>query len=68
MTTAAKNGAAPEHLIEVKDLKMHFPVTRGIIFQRKVGTVKAVDGISFNFIAHDLSTSRPAGAPASPPS
>ncbi|HMQ30372.1 MAG TPA: dipeptide ABC transporter ATP-binding protein [Chloroflexaceae bacterium] len=48
MTTVATNGTAPEHLIEVKDLKMHFPVTRGIIFQRKVGTVKAVDGLSFS--------------------
>lgn len=38
---------ASEHLIEVKDLRMHFPVTRGIIFQRRVGTVKAVDGVSF---------------------
>ncbi len=34
-------------LIEVKDLRMHFPVTRGIILQRRVGTVKAVDGVSF---------------------
>lgn len=34
--------------MEVKDLKMHFPVTRGIIIQRRVGTVKAVDGVSFS--------------------
>ena len=27
---------------------MHFPITEGIIFQRKVGTVRAVDGISFS--------------------
>ena len=26
----------------------HFPITRGIIFQRKVGAVKAVDGVSFD--------------------
>ncbi|MDQ4100153.1 MAG: ATP-binding cassette domain-containing protein, partial [Chloroflexota bacterium] len=26
---------------------MHFPLTQGIIFQRKVGAVQAVDGISF---------------------
>jgi oligopeptide transport system ATP-binding protein len=34
-------------LIEIRDLKMHFPVTKGIIFQRQVGAVKAVDGVSF---------------------
>jgi oligopeptide transport system ATP-binding protein len=36
-----------ENLLEVKDLKMYFPVTRGIVIQRKVADVKAVDGISF---------------------
>lgn len=35
-------------LLEVRDLKMYFPLTRGIIRQRTVGHVKAVDGISFN--------------------
>jgi len=33
-------------LLEVKDLKVHFPVYGGI-FQRKVAEVKAVDGVSF---------------------
>ncbi len=37
-----------EVLMEIEDLQMHFPITEGIIFQRKVGAVKAVDGISFN--------------------
>jgi len=36
-----------EPLIEVTDLVKHFPVTRGIILQKQVGAVKAVDGISF---------------------
>jgi oligopeptide transport system ATP-binding protein len=31
----------------VVDLKVHFPITRGLILQRQVGAVKAVDGISF---------------------
>jgi len=35
-------------LLDVRDLKMYFPVTTGIIFQRKVADVKAVDGISFS--------------------
>jgi oligopeptide/dipeptide ABC transporter ATP-binding protein len=33
-------------LLEVKDLKLHFPIVRGLL-QRKVGAVKAVDGVSF---------------------
>lgn len=37
-----------ENLIEVKNLKMHFPVTEGIIVPKVVAHVKAVDGISFN--------------------
>src|ERR1700722_10595129 len=32
--------------LEIKDLKAHFPVERGIIFRHEVGTVKAVDGVS----------------------
>jgi oligopeptide transport system ATP-binding protein len=34
-------------LVEVRDLSKYFPITRGIIFQRHVGDIKAVDGISF---------------------
>jgi oligopeptide transport system ATP-binding protein len=40
-------GARDETLLEVRNLVMHFPLTQGIIFQRRVGAVKAVDGISF---------------------
>jgi oligopeptide transport system ATP-binding protein len=35
-------------LLSVKNLKMHFPITQGIILQRQVGSVKAVDDISFD--------------------
>jgi oligopeptide transport system ATP-binding protein len=35
-------------LVRVENLKMYFPITRGIIIQRKIGDIKAVDGISFN--------------------
>ncbi|MFS8535292.1 MAG: dipeptide ABC transporter ATP-binding protein [Limnochordales bacterium] len=38
--------AAP--LLEVKNLVKHFPITKGIIFSRQVGSVKAVDNISFH--------------------
>ena len=35
-------------LVEVKDLKKYFPVTEGIVVQRTVAEVKAVDGINFD--------------------
>ena len=34
-------------LVEVKDLKMHFPISMGWMFKKTIGHVKAVDGISF---------------------
>jgi oligopeptide transport system ATP-binding protein len=34
-------------LIDVKNLRVYFPVSSGVIFQRKVADVKAVDGVSF---------------------
>ncbi|MFN8592359.1 MAG: ABC transporter ATP-binding protein [Thermomicrobiales bacterium] len=43
---ASSNGTG-ESLLKVNDLVMHFPLTRGIIIQRKVGAVQAVDGVSF---------------------
>jgi oligopeptide transport system ATP-binding protein len=35
-------------LLEVENLAKHFPVTRGIVMRRQIGTVKAVDGVSFS--------------------
>jgi oligopeptide/dipeptide ABC transporter ATP-binding protein len=35
-------------LIEVNDLVKHFPIKKGLIFQRQIGAVKAVDGVSFD--------------------
>ncbi|TAM72302.1 MAG: ATP-binding cassette domain-containing protein [Chloroflexota bacterium] len=35
-------------LVEVEDLKLYFPITEGIIIERHVGDVRAVDGISFS--------------------
>ena len=38
----------PDTVVAVEDLKVHFPITTGIIAKRLVGTVKAVDGVSFS--------------------
>ncbi len=35
-------------ILSVRGLKKHFPITSGIIVQRQVGAVKAVDGIDFD--------------------
>jgi oligopeptide transport system ATP-binding protein len=49
MTAAERIHGDPgdEVLIEVKHLKMHFPVTSGVLVQRTVGYIKAVDDVSF---------------------
>ena len=39
---------ASKTLLDIRDLKMHFPLTRGIIMQRVVGHVRAVDGVTFS--------------------
>ncbi len=41
--TPARDG---QPLLEVSDLRMYFPITEGIIFERHVGDVRAVDGVS----------------------
>ena len=48
--TQAQGAAAStddEVLLEVRDLKMYFPVSSGLVFQKTVAYIKAVDGISF---------------------
>ncbi|MBN1219304.1 MAG: ATP-binding cassette domain-containing protein [Anaerolineae bacterium] len=46
MTT---NGNGKQDIIlRVKNLKMYFPITKGIIFQHHMGDIKAVDDISFD--------------------
>ena len=45
---AAQHGGSENGiLLEVRGLKKYFPITQGIVIQRKVADVKAVDGISF---------------------
>ncbi|WP_017585002.1 ABC transporter ATP-binding protein [Nocardiopsis ganjiahuensis] len=35
-------------LLEIKDLKVHFPIKRGVIIDRTIGHVRAVDGVSLS--------------------
>ena len=35
-------------VLELKDVRKHFPLTRGALIKRRIGTVKAVDGLSFD--------------------
>jgi oligopeptide transport system ATP-binding protein len=35
-------------LVRVRDLRKHFPIAAGMVIQREVGAVRAVDGISFD--------------------
>jgi len=44
----AHGGTSKEVLLSVKGLKKHFPITSGIVIQRQVGAVKAVDDVSFD--------------------
>ena len=56
MTTAVQTAGlqdstgqdAQKPLLEVRDLKVYFPITKGLILQRRVGEVKAVDGINLS--------------------
>jgi peptide/nickel transport system ATP-binding protein len=42
-----KEGSAIS-LLEVRGLKVHFPITEGLLFERRVGAVHAVDGIDLD--------------------
>lgn len=44
--TTVTGAVAP--LLQVQNLVKHFPITSGIIFQRQVGAVKAVDDVTFD--------------------
>jgi oligopeptide transport system ATP-binding protein len=46
----SSNGTDNNVLLRIENLKKHFPITRGLILQREVGAVKAVDGISFDIV------------------
>src|SRR3989304_1285843 len=42
------NGSRDDVLVRVEDVKMYFPITAGVIFERTVANIKAVDGVSFD--------------------
>ena len=46
--TQLDNEDSPDPLLQIRDLKMYFPVTEGTIFQKTVAEVKAVDGVSLD--------------------
>ncbi|VEI12952.1 ABC transporter ATP-binding protein [Trueperella bialowiezensis] len=43
--------AEREEVLRVENMKRHFPLMKGAVFRRRVGTVHAVDGISFDIRA-----------------
>ena len=47
MTASDDDAGRGEILLQVTDLKKHFPIMKGLI-RREVGAVRAVDGVSFN--------------------
>jgi oligopeptide transport system ATP-binding protein len=48
MSETKVNGKKP--LVRVKGLKKYFPITRGLVFQREIGTVRAVDGVDLEIM------------------
>jgi len=47
MNSRSNEAARSTELLRVENLKVHFPVTKGVLFKSTVGMVKAVDGVSF---------------------
>jgi len=44
--TAAASSAGRRPLVEVEDVRVWFPIKSGLVLDRHVGDVKAVDGVS----------------------
>jgi oligopeptide transport system ATP-binding protein len=40
-------------LLAVEDLTVHFPITRGVVARRRIGTVRAVDGVTLAVGEHE---------------
>ncbi len=54
--TAPGASAAPAEppFLEVRDLRTHFPVERGLLFRRRIGSVKAVDGVDLTLARGEI--------------
>jgi len=48
VTAAPDAVAADQPLLQVRDLAVHFRISKGLLFGRDAGTVRAVDGVSFD--------------------
>ena len=49
-TPAPSDEAAPDVLVDVRGVKVHFPIKRGVIFDKVVGYVYAVDGVDLQIL------------------
>jgi peptide/nickel transport system ATP-binding protein len=48
--TATAPGPDDDVLLQVRGLKVHFPITSGIVLERRVGEVRAVDGVDLDVV------------------
>jgi oligopeptide transport system ATP-binding protein len=39
--------SSPQTLVRIENLRVHFPILRGLVVQKQIGSVKAVDGLDF---------------------
>jgi oligopeptide transport system ATP-binding protein len=46
VTGSSRERSSASHLLEVTDLVKHFPIRSGLVIDREVGRVRAVDGVS----------------------
>ncbi|MEU9762815.1 dipeptide ABC transporter ATP-binding protein [Streptomyces sp. NPDC047985] len=49
--TGESGGTRGEPILQVRGLVKHYPLTRGVLFKKQIGAVKAVDGVSFDLAA-----------------
>ncbi len=48
MNPIASGSKNTDEVLSLRDLRVHFPVYRGVMIKRRIGTVRAVDGVSFS--------------------